>query len=590
MFLVETGRRQRSSTLTIYFLLLTLVLVGLAACQTDETPPTAVPPTSASVTATAVATLAPTEPTAATETPPPSPTPLLEGQSPIPTRPPTGRLLDPQRVSIYPGPELYAGDQATFQFVVELPPDVNNLPVAIYVNGDQLVNDWLNWRNFANEPGGLYPWVWDTTGLSGLQEVRIVLDPDGRVVDNSISLEERSVTLTIAALPALTAPRQNWVTVATDCCNVHAIERTAAHRDIEYLAEQTEIAFAEASASLQEPLRRVYDVYFIDRVIGQGGYAASSLVISYLDRNYAGLDLPTVLHHEAVHLIDRQFAPNRIPFLAEGVAVWAAGGHYKPENVNRRAAALLRADLYIPLRQLADNFYPSQHEIGYLQAGSFMSYLTTTYGWTAARQFYAETTPNLADSHSQALDITLQRHFNRSLDEMEADWLAFLRDQRRDSNALADLETTIAYYETLRAYQSAYDSSAYFLTAWLPLPEEARERNITADFSRRPVAEINLTLETMLISAHRAMREGDYRRAQGILSSVNRVIESGGQFRDPLSQSYRQIVQAVTAVGYQPQTVDLQGNEAVVTAVRPPSRILQTINLTMNGQNWVIVR
>jgi hypothetical protein len=517
---------------------------------------------------------------------------LLEGQAIIPTRQASELGLDPQRVSIYPSPQLYAGDLATFQFVANLPPhiDPGEVEVAIYVNEEKIVEDRLNWRNFANEPGGLYQWVWDTTTAAGLNQIVILLDPSGKIPGDD--LPGRVVSLELEVAPANPSLARSWVTVKTDCCFVHAIGATAAHRDIEYLAEQTEIAFTEAGASLQEPLLRQYEVYFIDRVIGQGGYAANSLVISYLDRNYAGLDLPTVLHHEAVHLIDRQFAPNRIPFLAEGVAVWAAGGHYKPENLDRRAAALLTADLYIPLRELVDNFYPSQHEIGYLQAGSFISYLVETHGWTAVRDFYANHAYPFTESptHSDILDFTLQRHFDQTLDEAEANWLAYLNQQRRDPNALPDLETTIYYYETLRVYQSVYDPSAYFLTAWLPMPEEARQRNITADFSRRPEEEMNLILETMLLSAQRAMREADFRRAQGILSSVNRVIDSGGQFRDPLSQNYRQIVQAVTAAGYQPQTVELYGNEAAITAVRPPSLILQTVNLTTNGQNWRIVR
>jgi len=597
-------------------LLWLMLLILLTACRLTSGTVTPIPPTvapAATVPAVAAPTNTPSQtalPPSATPLPtpgPPSPTPLLEGAAPVPSRVPTALGLDPKRVFIHPGPERYAGDILTFQFVADLPADIrsNEVGVAIYVNGEQVVSDRLNWRNFANEPGGLYPWVWDTTGLPGRHEVTIVLDPDGAIADGAIADgaisdgaiagenghgAQRQLTLEVELQPASQAPAPSWVTVQTDCCRVYAISQTAAHRDIEYLAIEVDLAFADASASLQEPPQRQYDVYFIDRVIGQGGYAASSIVISYLDRNYAGLNLPTVLHHEAVHLIDRQFAPNRIPFLAEGVAVWATGGHYKPEDLDRRAAALLSADLYIPLAELVDDFYLAQHEIGYLQAGSFVSYLVTSYGWAAVRDFYADTTPNLAPTHTEAISQTLVRHFDQSLTEIEANWLVFLRGQRRDPKALADLETTIAYYETLRAYQAAYDPSAYFLTAWLPLPDEAQTRGITADFSRRPTNEIHIVLETMLIAAHRAMSHGDYRRAQAILSSVNRIIDNNGQFLDPLGVAYRDIVRTITAAGYSVQTVDWQGEQARVTAVRPPALVLQTINLALEGQNWVIVR
>jgi hypothetical protein len=582
-------------------LLWLLLLILLTACRltggtVTPTLPTVAP--AATVPAVTAATntpsLTPLPPSATpSATPgPPSPTPLLEGAAPVPSRVPTGLGLDPQRVFIHPGPERYAGDILTFQFVADLPPDIrsNEVGVAIYVNGEQLVSDRLNWRNFANEPGGLYPWVWDTTGLPGRHEITIVLDPDGAIAGENGHAAPRQVTLEVELQPARPAPTPSWVTVQTDCCRVYAISQTAAHRDIEYLAIEVDLAFAEASASLQEPAQRRYDVYFIDRVIGQGGYAASSIIISYPDRNYARLNLPTVLHHEAVHLIDRQFAPNRIPFLAEGVAVWAAGGHYKPEDLNRRAAALLSADLYIPLVELVDDFYPAQHEIGYLQAGSFVSYLVTSYGWAAVRDFYADTTPSLAPTHTEAISLTLARHFNQNLADMEADWLAFLRGQRRDPKALPDLETTIAYYETLRAYQAAYDPSAYFLTAWLPLPDEAQTRGITADFSRRPTDEIHVVLETMLIAAHRAMSNGEFRRAQAFLSSVNRIIEHDGQFLDPLGVAYRDIVRTVTAAGYSVKSVDWQGEQARVMAVKPPALVLQTVNLALEGENWVIVR
>jgi hypothetical protein len=44
------------------------------------------------------------------------------------------------------------------------------------------------------------------------------------------------------------------------------------------------------------------------------------MVVSYVDRRYAGGGLHELLVHEATHILDQQFAPQRISFLAEGLA------------------------------------------------------------------------------------------------------------------------------------------------------------------------------------------------------------------------------------------------------------------------------
>jgi hypothetical protein len=110
-------------------------------------------------------------------------------------------------------------------------------------------------------------------------------------------------------------------------------------------------------------------VYLIDRVVGQGGFAGTDMVVSYVYRRYAGGGFYELLVHEAAHILDQQFAPQRITFLAEGLAVWVSGGHYKSEDLNERSAALVATKRYVPLAHLIDGFYPVQHEIGYLEAG-----------------------------------------------------------------------------------------------------------------------------------------------------------------------------------------------------------------------------
>ncbi|NIP22450.1 MAG: hypothetical protein GWO38_01210, partial [Phycisphaerae bacterium] len=183
------------------------------------------------------------------------------------------------------------------------------------------------------------------------------------------------------------------------------------------------------------------------------------------DRNYSGGGVYEVLVHEAVHLIDHTFAPNRITFLAEGVAVWVTGGHYEQEDLGQRVAALIELDAYVPLAELIDNFYPTQHEISYLQAGGLIDYLVEIYGWDRVRDFYSDTTVYDGSSLSNSVDINFQLYFNKSLAQIEAEWISYVRGLPRDASETADLQTTIRYYEVMRQYQAQFDSTAYYLNA-----------------------------------------------------------------------------------------------------------------------------
>ena len=116
------------------------------------------------------------------------------------------------------------------------------------------------------------------------------------------------------------------------------------------------------------------------------GLPSSEISVSYLDRNYASNSWELVVHHEMVHAIDGHLGGDFRPTIfVEGLAVYLTGGHYKPEPLMPRAAALLPAYLnqYIPLKTLADDFYASQHEIGYLEGASLIEYMVKTYGWDA---------------------------------------------------------------------------------------------------------------------------------------------------------------------------------------------------------------
>jgi hypothetical protein len=519
---------------------------------------------------------------------------------PVPTDTPTAIPIDlsltPGGILLLPNPKIYEGDLVTFKVAPILPEGVgvNDVRVQILVDNQQILKEILNWRSLGGETYGLYEWAWDTTGWTGQHSITVVLDPDDRIQigDENPNNNQAVINVTVNPRSDLSALEADaaWITVSNNCCTLHVVSGTAANRDLPQLLATVDAAFLEASTHLAEPFGQKYDVYFIDRVLGQGGYASGGMVISYLDRNYTGGGIYEVLVHEAVHLIDHTFAPNRITFLAEGVAVWATGGHYEKEDLGRRVAALIELGAYVPLAELIDNFYPTQHEISYLEAGGLISYLVEIYGWERVRNFYSDTTVYDGTSLSNSVDINFQLYFEKSLAEIEAEWISYVQSLPRDPQETADLETTIRYYEVMRQYQQQFDSTAYYLTAWLPSPEEVVQRGITADYTRHPETATNIALESLLLSAHEALDAGDYGRANALLDSVIRVLENNGTFLDPLAGTYLDIVRTTTAMNYQVQQVRVEGTQAIVSVTRPNQVELIQLDLVLQNNSWILAQ
>ena len=591
-------RRQYMGVILFLF----AVLSALTACGSDGSPnveQTAVPSLAATdaipQTSDAVA-IQPT--TAVPDTPtaePPSPIP------PTPTSPPTipppaatDLSVSTSGLFLYPVPEIFAGDRVTFQILATVPEAVipDEVPVHIFVDSVELANGTLGWRNLAGEAVGLFEWAWDTTDQIGTHTVQVILDPNDviQIGDEDPTNNVAEVTAVVQD-PALLLPAEanaTWVTAETNCCTVHVVSNTAAYRDLSDLLTVVDTAFAQASERLEELPNRKYDVYLVDRVIGQGGYAGSAMVVSYSDRHYVSSGLHEVIVHEAVHLIDRQFAPQRIIFLAEGLAVWTSGGHYKQEDLDQRSAALVELGRYLPLPQLIDDFYPVQHEIGYLEAAGFVNYLVKTYGWSQFRAFYTDVTQEDAATLSEAMNVNLQTYFGITLAEAEADWLAYLDSLPPDRTAVTDLQTSLRFYDTMRRYQRTYDPTAYFLTAWLPYPQELTEAGNPADLTRHPETDINIALEVMLQAADTALREADYNRANVLLDSVDRVLDNNGVFIDPLAVQYLSIVQVAGTQGYEAQQVRVDGNHASIWATRGNTAVLTQLSMTLNGREWIL--
>jgi hypothetical protein len=227
-----------------------------------------------------------------------------------------------------------------------------------------------------------------------------------------------------------------------------------------------------------------------------------------------------------VHWLDSQMGGRlRLSILQEGLAVYLSDGHFKVEPILPRAAALLDLGWYVPLRKLADSFYFSQHEVGYVEAAALIHYMVTTYGWKNFNTFYRGIQPALSGSEADALDIALQARFGLSLDQLEQNFIAFLRQQTVDDSVRTDIRLTVAFYDTVRRYQQELDPSAYFLSAWLPDVSAMRARSIVADFLRHPGSLFNRQIEILLVSGFANLRSANYTSTEADIRTVNRLLD-----------------------------------------------------------------
>ena len=569
-------------------------------------PPTATahPPT-ATATPLPLATMTTPLPPTATMTPTPLSPAATATLTPSPTLRPGDLWIGSADLRIHPdGDVFYSGDLISFQVYahhghdwgLSSPPDADvEIWRGVPGEGQFIVDGRVSF--YGGQDGATrLDWVWDTTGIQGLQTITVVLDPDDEIQIGDENPDDNVVTRTLELRPRDEMPigwsEARWIQQASACCVFHYISGTAAERDIGLLMALADDAIAHAGEQLGEDIDQVkLTVYLIDRVLGHGGFAGDALVISYLDRFYAGGEWTQVFRHEGAHVLDRRFAEYRPTLLGEGLAVFVAGGHFREEPISERAAALLALDRYIPLSELADSFYPSQHEIGYLEAAGFVSFLIDRFGWNAFKVFYGDMDRDEA-GEAAVIDAALQEHFGLSLIQAEADWLASLRELPALAIQETDLRLTVDFYETVRRYQQAWDPSAYFREPWWPAPQDAERRGLTADLIRHPDAPVNVTLETMFVAADRAIDAGAYTEAESLLTAIDKVLDAGGDLTaDPLVDQYWALVQATVEAGYEALQIalDSESNVARVLAAAPDE--VDTVELTFSllAGRWTIV-
>jgi hypothetical protein len=468
----------------------------------------------------ASASLAPASPVISQPPPPSTPFPTSPPiLTPAPTATPIPQAKNEFSVRLHPDGPLYVGDQVSIEVIS--PDDVNleEKNVRVQVSGDSpnnLGSSGFEGYGIGGRMQATFNWVWDTTYLeSGYYQIEFAVQPDGQTWKETVNL-----------LPAVKVPgpepQARWETIDLACCEIHFITGTEFARDLPELLDLIEQQAADAVQRMGIDFNERIPITILPRVLGHGGFASSEIYVSYIENNYAGNDLSQVLHHEMIHILDGRLGGEvRPPLLVEGLAVYLSDGHFKKEPLLQRAAALLDLGWYLPLTQLVDSFYTSQHEIGYLEGGALVQFMVTRYGWQAFNDFYRDIHPHPSGEQSQALDQALQNHFGLTLEQLEGRFKTVLFRQHTNPDMHDDLFLTVAYYEAVRRYQQMLDPSAYFLTAWLPAGDQMRQRGIVADYLRRPSTSDNRAIEELLVAVDKQLRAGNYIEAEKALLMVN---------------------------------------------------------------------
>ena len=529
----------------------------------------------------------PTETEFPTQTPSPRPT-----ETPPPASPTSVPTLQSFSVLYHPDDVLYVGDLVSFEVIS--PPGVSLKDSKLQLQVDPPDGPTFDQVNFGawgiqgREEATLL-WTWDSSNF----------EPITHTLDFSVQPEGYNWTEQVRLLPSSEMPpdqaRAAWASTNTQCCTVFYITNTASERDLNTLIrvidEQAQDAIQEMSASFTQPIT----ITILPRLLGHGGFTSDEISVSYLDRNYASNSWELVVHHEMIHAIDGHLGGDFRPSIfVEGLAVYMTGGHYKPEPLMPRAAALLPEylDWYIPLKNLVDDFYSPQHEIGYLEGAALIEYLVNTYGWEAFSSFYRDIHLQKDQTQFDAIDAALKAHFSIDFDQLEKDFIAALEGETQAAVWMEDVRLTVTYYDTMRSYQQLLDPSAYFRTAWLLDNKTMRERRIVADYLRHPHTAENLALETLFIATGQELAEKQYSTAAQTLIEINAVLAATEQgTSDPFSASslaaeYLSIATTLQQQGYETQSIQVAGDTATVNATTSTGPDLIVLHLEGHRGEW----
>jgi len=487
-----------------------------------------------------------------------------------------GRLVPASDVHAYPGPAHYAGDILTFEIPSFDGNPENEQKAILKLDQNEPVEVTGQW-SYYNEL--ILPLALNTSGLTGTHTLQISTS------DNIIN-----TTYTFDVLPASERPanEQNtaWMLRMTQCCIFHYISNTAAERDIQSIAEHFQKAADDFSQTTGKSLESKMEVYFIDRLVYNGGFGGNgNLFVSYTGRYYGPTvnwdDWETLARHEFSHAagVGLENLGDGIDFNYEGLAVYIAGGHYKPEPLAERAAALYDLGYYVPIGQ-----FLGQHELDYLYSAALLTYIDDTYGKDAVWKFLtADNDPT--DGQPGPIEAAIQNTFSISPDQFNEGFRTWLQDHDPGTQ-LDDLRLTIKLQDLRRQYQDTYVPAPYLLLGngmrdltrpeFLPL------------IIREPQTPANTAIELLIENGQKAIVSGDYLTAEQITNIIESILSSKN-FETSPANDYLAIAKILIENGYSVDSLKLSDNKATAQ-VSKDTPALSSIELQKNADNsWIIL-
>ncbi|MCA1553606.1 MAG: hypothetical protein LC737_04425, partial [Chloroflexi bacterium] len=208
-----------------------------------------------------------------------------------------------------------------------------------------------------------------------------------------------------------------WQEARVSSLTIRYLPSTPAARDLDSVKEVARNALSRAALALDATIDVPLTLYLLPRIFWQGGADFDrTMFVSYADRGFTGVSLDDYIAHEGAHALTQSWGNlgSAGGLLAEGVAVYATGGHYQPDLLDESAATLVQSPLFIPPTILRRDFSNQQHEIAYTESGSFIKYLLDHFGIEKLRALFRK--PN-----------DWQTLYGKDFDALTRDWLAALR-------------------------------------------------------------------------------------------------------------------------------------------------------------------
>jgi len=518
--------------------------------------------------------------------------------APTPTAP-SSTLLHPLITDLQAGVDDSA-QAITFHMVAEAPPDRQIAEGLLWYDteaGHQVrrfpgplpPGSELEYRLDATQegltttlPGGELDYWWlvrDTSGESARAGGTVALGPAWQALVAAPTPEPPPVDFT-------------WAVSGTQYFTFTYVAGTEAGRDLAQIAAMARAGLAYITPTLGVDLDGKLTIYLTPRVFWQGGaaYGYKTNLISYLDRNYTAIETWTYFTHEGTHVVaNRLIQPKQEGgpdgVLVEGLAVWATGGHYRPEPIDDLAAVIAASDSYIPRSTLrAGPFYDFQHETSYMEAGSFVKFLIEHYGLDRFKQLYGQET-----GKAEQDEPLVESLYGKSYAELEAEWLEYL-----DSLSPAPEEAevwgfNVRYFDLMRGYQTELDPDARILPG---IPTEWTSSTLSI-FIRRMVAPVNVVFETALISAQEQASRGDVAGADALLDDVEEGLEGKGEMTRPSLQARQAICDLLSTQDRAILRADPRAYRATLTpasALALEVRVAAEFRLPLTGYRQELVR